>query len=61
MRTGKRYRCERVRQIGKDMIEVFFKTIDGAHEEYLLINIIAAPGRYEVGKYYWWSDEPAGY
>jgi len=57
----KRYRCERVRQIGDEMIEAFFKCEDGEQEQLLIINIIAKPDRYEVGKYYWWSDEPAGY
>ena len=54
----KRYRCERVRK-NNGVIEAFFKSEEGDQEEYILINVIAEPDRYVVGKVYWWSDEPA--
>lgn len=58
MNPRKKYRCERVRR-NNGILEAMFKRDEDGQEEVILVNIIAKPDRYEVGKYYWFSDEPA--
>jgi hypothetical protein len=53
-----KFKCERVRQ-NNGIVEVFFTKDGGIQDEHVLINTIAEPERYERGKEYWITIEPA--